>query len=165
MKRFQAWLVVGALGSIAGAAAAAAGPAAGAFAPIAHSTTLAVDGSVAGGILALRIRSANGQQLPHVTELAVRLEGRPLPIMARADGTWDAPLGDPAARSPGKLEIIVAHDGALEALDGELPEGSAAAAPAGGGALNALIHKQASWWILNVIIVLVGVVAVSRRMS
>jgi hypothetical protein len=51
-------------------------------------------------------------------------------------------------------------------LEVQLPAGAAAAPRAGrGGVVSALIHKQMSWWILNVVIVLVGVIAVSRRMS
>jgi len=165
VKRFMAWIVAGALGcAVVAASAAAGGPAANAALPVAHSADLAVDGSVAADVLTLRVTRNSGQQPLHVTELAVRLDGHPLALVARADGTWAAPLKDVASRSPGKLEIIVAHDGTLEALAGQLPEG-AAAPPASGGSLSALIHKQASWWILNVIIVLVGVIAVSRRMS
>jgi len=28
-----------------------------------------------------------------------------------------------------------------------------------------LVHKQMAWWVLNVVIVLIGVIAISRRMS
>jgi hypothetical protein len=37
--------------------------------------------------------------------------------------------------------------------------------PQSGNGAGALIHKQMAWWILNIVIVLIGVVAVSRRMS
>jgi hypothetical protein len=30
---------------------------------------------------------------------------------------------------------------------------------------SALAHKQMAWWVLNVVIVLIGVIAISRRMS
>ena len=160
VMRFLAWIMAGALAS---AAAAADAPRSAARAPIAHSADLAIEGAVSSGVLTLYLQRAADQTL-HVTDLAVRLDGRPLPVMARADGSWAAPLKDVPEHSPGKLEIIVAHDGALEALDGQLP-GSAPAASAAGGTLSSLIHKQMSWWILNVLIVLIGVVAVSRRMS
>ncbi|HEV2285372.1 MAG TPA: hypothetical protein VGR80_04970 [Steroidobacteraceae bacterium] len=133
---------------------------------VAHSAQLSVEGAVADGVLRLRVRRVNEAQPLTVTDLAVRLDGRTLPVLARGDGSFAAPLKDLPPRAPGKLEIIVAHDGTLEALDGELPSGaSAAGAGSGGGTLGALIHKQMSWWIFNVLIVLIGVIAVSRRMS
>jgi hypothetical protein len=162
VMRLLAWIVAGSLASVAAAADAPAGAAP---APLAHSANLSIDGTVASGILSLRVQPAANHEPLHVTDLAVRVDGRPLPVMARADGSWAAPLKDVPEHSPGKLEIIVAHDGALEALDGQLPASAAAAPAAGGGTLGSLIHKQMSWWILNVVIVLIGVVAVSRRMS
>jgi hypothetical protein len=161
VMRLLAWIVAGALASVAPAAA----PAGAAPAPLAHSADLAVEGTVASGILSLRVQPAANHEPLHVTDLAVRVDGRPLPVMARADGSWAAPLKDVPEHSPGKVEIIIAHDGALEALDGQLPASAPAAPAAGGGTLTSLIHKQMSWWILNVVIVLIGVVAVSRRMS
>jgi hypothetical protein len=164
MMRLLAWALCGALG---GAAVFAAEPAAEApLVPVAHSAQLSVEGAVTGEVLTLRVHRANDAQPLKVTDLAVRLDGRTLPVMARADGSFAAPLKEVPAHAPGKLEIIIAHDGALDALDGQLPASAPAAAGAGsGGTLSSLIHKQMSWWILNVVIVLVGVVAVSRRMS
>jgi hypothetical protein len=164
MKRVMkllAWIMAGALASVVAAAEAPEGAAP---TPIAHSADLAIEGTVASGTLTLFVRRTANHDPLHVTDLAVRVDGRALPVMARADGSWAAPLKDVPEHSPGKLEIIVAHDGALEALDGQLPAGGAPL-PAAGGTLGSLIHKQMSWWILNVVIVLIGVVAVSRRMS
>jgi hypothetical protein len=62
----------------------------------------------------------------------------------------------------------VAHDGVREMLTGQLPGAPAAAAAARGAAGSAaslLAHKQLAWWILNILVVLIGVIAVSRRMS
>ena len=67
---------------------------------------------------------------------------------------------------PGKLSIVVAHDGVREVLEAQPPAAPAAAPPAvPRGVASTLIHKQMSWWILNILIVLIGVIAVSRRMS
>ena len=162
VMRLLAWIMASALASVVAAADA---PAGGVPAPLAHSADLAIEGTVASGTLTLYVQRAANHEALHVTDLAVRVDGRPLPVMARADGSWAAPLKDVPEHSPGKLEIIVAHDGALEALDGQLPASAAVAPAAGGGTLGSLIHKQMSWWILNVVIVLIGVVAVSRRMS
>jgi hypothetical protein len=164
MMRLPLWILCGAL---ACAAAAAAEPAAQVpMTPVAQSAQLSVEGAVAGGVLTLRVHRASDPQPLKVTDLALRLDGRSLPVMARADGSFAAPLKELPPHAPGKLEIIIAHDGALDALDGQLPAGAPAAAGAGsGGTVGSLIHKQMSWWILNVFIVLIGVIAVSRRMS
>jgi hypothetical protein len=165
MLRLPPWILCGALACAAVAAAEPGAPVP--MTPVAHSAQLSVEGAVAGGVLTLRVHRANDPQPLNVTELALRLDGRPLPVMARADGSFAAPLKELPPHAPGKLEIIVAHDGALDALDGQLPAGApAAAAGAGrGGTVGSLIHKQMSWWILNVVIVLIGVIAISRRMS
>ena len=171
MVRFPAWILLAALACTAAVSAepgVAAAPAAAApMIAVAHSAGLSVEGGVAGGVLTLRVRRTSDPQPLKVTDLAVRLDGRTLPVMARTDGSFAAPLKDVPPHAPGKLEIIVAHDGTLEALDGQLPAGppAAGAGSGGGGTLGALIHKQMSWWILNVVIVLIGVIAVSRRMS
>ncbi|HUO20791.1 MAG TPA: hypothetical protein VMU44_13555 [Steroidobacteraceae bacterium] len=176
MVRFPAWILLAALAYTATVSAQpgiAGTPAAPAVEPpmtaVAHSAGLSVEGGVAGGVLTLRVRRTSDPQPLKVTDLAVRLDGRTLPVMARTDGSYAAPLKDVPPHAPGKLEIIVAHDGTLEALDGQLPAGPPAAGAGsgggGGGTLGALIHKQMSWWILNVVIVLIGVIAVSRRMS
>jgi hypothetical protein len=164
MMRLPPWILCGAL---ACAAASAAEPAAQVpMTPVAQSAQLSVEGAVAGGVLTLRVHRASDPQPLKVTDLALRLDGRSLPVMARADGSFAAPLKELPPHAPGKLEIIIAHDGALDALDGQLPAGAPAAAGAGsGGTVGSLIHKQMSWWILNVFIVLIGVIAVSRRMS
>lgn len=173
MKRMVRFLAAILCSTFAWAAGFAAEPAVQVpMTPVAHSAQLSVEGAVAGGVLTLRVYRAGDPQPLKVSDLAVRLDGRPLPVMARADGSFAAPLKDVPPHTPGKLEIIIAHDGALDALDGALPTSAlpagapAAASGAGsGGTLSALIHKQMSWWILNVVIVLVGVIAVSRRIS
>lgn len=158
----------------AAAQAPAAAPAAAApvFAPVAQSALVAVEGAQSERTLLLRVRRVSDQQLLNGAALSVTLDGAPASATQRQDGTWAVPLPE-KLENPGKLEIVVAHDGVREVLDGPLPVASAAAAataappPATGvaGKLSALIHKQGSWWVLNILIVLIGVVAISRRMS
>lgn len=134
-------------------------PADPAFAPVAHSALLAVDGVVAGDTLLLRVRRIQDQQPVPGAELAVTADGRSIPVTARPQGTWGVPVAS-LPRPPGRLSIVVAHDGVREVLDGQLPPASQSGSGAG-----SLIHKQMAWWILNVVIVLIGVIAISRRMS
>jgi hypothetical protein len=48
-------------------------------------------------------------------------------------------------------------------LDGTIATAAAAAPAAAGGPLHA--HQQLLWWILNITIVFIAAIAISRRMS
>jgi hypothetical protein len=167
MNAVRNWLAK--LAALALSIPAAAAPVAVApvFAPLAHSTLVSVDAALEAGTLMLRVRRTASQVPVPVTELQVALDGRTLPVTPRPDGTWSAALG-PAARAPrGTLEITVSHDGVREILTAGLP-GTAAAAggnAAAGAAALLSSHKQLLWWVLNIAVVLIGVIAVSRRMS
>jgi membrane fusion protein, heavy metal efflux system len=168
MKRVMRLLALAAAGALAYAAPAQAdSPAGAAFAPVAHSPLVTVEGVVVADTLVLRVRRSADRQPVAGAELSVRVDGRSVPTTPRPEGTWGVPLQE-LPKLPGKLSIEVAHEGVREVLDGQLP-GGAAAAPGPSaqsrGIVSTLLHKQMSWWILNVVIVLVGVVAVSRRMS
>lgn len=160
-------LALTAAGAFACAAWAwAAAPADAAFVPVAHSALVSVDGMVTSDTLVLRVRRAADQQAVPGAELAVSVDGRSIPVTARPEGTWGVSARDLPAKPAGKLTIVVAHDGLREVLDGQLPGSAPAPAAArSGSAAGSLIHKQMAWWILNVVIVLIGVIAVSRRMS
>jgi hypothetical protein len=158
-------LTAGALACVAPALADS--PAGGAFAPVAHSALVTVDGVLASDALVLRVlRTADRRPLAGVG-LSVDVDGRSVPVTARPDGTWTVALRDLGAKAPAKLSIVVAHDGVREVLDAQLPgQGPATGADgaaSGGGLVSTLMHKQAAWWILNVAVVLIGVIAVSRR--
>ncbi len=141
-------------------------PAGTAFTPLAHSALVTVEGVVAADTLVLRVRRTADQQPLSGAELSVAVDGRSIPATARPEGTWGVPVrGLP--KPPGKLAITVAHDGVREVLEAQLPGGGAGVPPASqpGSLAGRLIHKQMAWWILNIAIVLIGVIAVSRRMS
>jgi hypothetical protein len=135
-----------------------------ALTPLTHSTLVTIDAALDAGTLILRVRRTGTRAPLPVTQLQVTLDGRNLPVTPRADGTWGAVLG-PAAGSPdGTLAITVTHDGVREILAGRLP-GAGAAGAAGSATSLLRSHKQLAWWILNIAVVLIGVIAVSRRMS
>src|SRR5881227_1818676 len=139
--------------------------------------------ALAGGTLRLR-RAADQTPLP-ATGVTVSVAGRNAPATASADGSWFAPL--PTAVGAGDtLEVVVAHDGIRELLSARFAApgardagGGAAAADASGaarsraspsGAAKAGVaslwrdHKQMAWWILNITVVLIATIAISRRM-
>jgi hypothetical protein len=145
-------------------AAALAQPAA----PLAHSALIAVDAAPATGGLTLRVRHASGAAALQVSDLAVKIDGQSVPATLQADGTWFVPR--PAGVQDGgkTLEVTVGHDGIHEVLSGRLAAAAGAAGPATSGVVSALgssSHKQLAWWILNIVIVLIAAIAISRRMS
>ncbi len=135
--------------------------------PLAHSALLAVDAAVGAGGLTLRVRRASGDAPLVVNDVAVRIDDRSEPATARPDGSWFLPRPSGAQDAGKTLEVIVGHDGIHEVLTGRL--GSAAAAPERSGAASGTVmsssRKQLFWWILNIAIVAIAAIAISRRMS
>jgi hypothetical protein len=146
-------------------------------APLAHSAILTIDAAPATGGLVLRVRRATDQTPLAVNDLAVMIDGKNEPTTARGDGNWFVPR-PPGVQDGGKtIEVTVGHDGIHEVLSGRLAPpagtsgsvppgtGSPAAAPSGVARLISGSHKQLFWWILNIAIVLIAAVAISRRTS
>ena len=133
-------------------------------APLAHSALVAVDVAAEPGGLVLRVRRTTGGQPLAVSGVAVSIDGRSEPATARADGSWFAPRPAGARDAGAAVEVTVAHDGIHEVLSGRLagaPAAAPAVAPAGAGGGR----SQMAWWVLNIVIVLIAAIAISRRMS
>ena len=128
-------------------------------APLAHSALITLEGAVAPGALLFRVRSNTPGTGLSVSDFQVQLDGKDLPVTARADGGWRVPL-PPGTTGDGRLEVTVTHDGIREVLGAHVTLADAAPAPAGTG-----VHNQLLWWILNIAIVLIAALAISRRMS
>jgi hypothetical protein len=156
--KFPAWLAVGALACAATTAVRAAPQ----FVTVAHSAQLTLEASVSPQGATLRLRPRTAGAAPLITEVSVSLDGASEPVKAQADGSWFVPLPAPRAAHDGRLDVYVVHDGIREVLSGTL---SAAPGAAAGGSPLGIVHKQLAWWVLNIVIVLIGVVALSRRMS
>jgi hypothetical protein len=128
------------------------------FATIAQSAQVLVEGTPAADGLTVRLKRTTGGTALPVSELTASLAGRAVPVTRQTDGTFRLKV----APSAGPLELIVAHDGIRELLSSSAPAGAASgAAPP----VHAAEHKQLWWWILNIAIVLIAVLAISRRMS
>ena len=158
------WLAVSALafsGTARGAEAVAP-----ALQPVAHSALLTLEAAASPAGLTLRVSRTAAPQTPlAVTSLSVSVDGEALGAKARAEGLWSVALKDSRARAGAKLDVVVDHDGIREVLSGRIAlPGRGGAAP---GAVARLLgdHKQLAWWILNIAIVLIGAIAISRRLS
>ncbi|MBV8497464.1 MAG: hypothetical protein JO361_11835 [Gammaproteobacteria bacterium] len=175
MSNSGAWLAAGVLACAAAAGAAnVTSPA-----PVAQSplVSLVAEGSAAGFTLELR-RTAGTAPLV-VTALTVSVDGERLPATRNADGSWSVAWPRAGAHRPGHLEVVAAHDGIRELLSGTLPasaiagggaSGTRGASGTGGAGSTGVAglwrdHKQLAWWVLNIGVVLIAAIALSRRMS
>jgi hypothetical protein len=135
--------------------------------PVAHSALVTLEAGPAAAGLVLRLRHRADQTPVSVTDLTVSVDGRSQLAMRREDGSWFVPLSD-AALSDAQLEVVVAHDGIREVLSGRItvPGAGTGSARNASGATSVLRdHKQMAWWILNITIVLIAAIAISRRLS
>jgi len=143
---------------------------------VARSALVSLEADAAPAGLTLRLRRAADQTPLPATELRVSVAGRTAPATARADGSWFAPLAVGVGAGDG-LEVVVAHDGIREVLSARfLAPGTTAGAGASGSSSSGAVnsrgaaslwrdHKQMAWWVLNITVVLIAAIAISRRMS
>lgn len=153
---------------------------------LARSPLVTLDAAAVRTGVTLRLRHSADQTPLRTADLTVSVEGRNEPATAHEDGVWSVPLARPVAAGD-RLEVVVAHDGIREILSGRFaaPSAPGPASPPGANPAGANppganppgsspagraesfwhAHKQTAWWILNVAIVLIAAMAISRRMS
>ena len=141
-----------------GAAADAAPPAA---IPVAHSALLTIDATVTDGGVALHIKHASNQIPIDGQNVTVSVDGKEHPVTPQPEGTFLLATKDLPGDGERQLDIVVAHDGIRELLTGKitLPKTSSAASDLWHD------HKQMAWWVLNIAVVLIAVLAISNRSS
>ena len=132
------------------------------FATVARSAQLTLEVSAGQEGATLQLLPRTQGAATHISAVSVALDGTREPVRMQGDGSWFVPLPPGRAAHGGKLDVYVVHDGIREVLSG--PLSPAAGGTAGPGALR-VVHKQLAWWVLNIVVVLVGVIALSRRLS
>ena len=127
-------------------------------AQLAHSALLSVAGTATADSLRLTIRRVSDKSLVSSDDVTVTVEGRNQPVTREKGGGYEVPINDLRGDPPKEVEIIVAHDGIREILAGKVTVAQVTSA-------DSLLrdHKQVAWWILNIVIVLVAAIALSRR--
>lgn len=137
----------------------------------ARSPLVTLDAAAEPAGVTLHLRHSADQTPLRTADLTVSVEGREEPATGHGDGSWSVPLARPVAAGE-RLEVVVAHDGIREILSGRfaapslaIPASPPGASPAGRLESFWRAHKQTAWWILNVAIVLIAAIAISRRMS
>jgi hypothetical protein len=164
VSQLHRWLTVVLLACAARALAADA-PAP-VFTPVAHSALIVLTAARTASGVTLHLEGAAGSPPLHVTGLTASVDGKSVPLTPLGEDSWSLASPAAGAAAEDKLEVTVDHDGIREVLSGALPA-RPAATPAQGSAGTSLLHnhKQLAWWILNIGVVLIAVLAISRRMS
>ncbi len=163
VKLFSAWPVMVLLAATA--VAPHTGPVEPIPAPLAHSAQLSLEGASMPGALILRVRGAGGAPVDP-SEVSIAVDGRQLPASARADGTLRVALPAPGSTAQAvQLDVTVSHDGIRELLSARLPVEPAAAPVADAHSGGTGVHSQLLWWALNIAIVFIAVLVISRRMG
>jgi hypothetical protein len=127
--------------------------------PIAHSAQLTINGTFSPSGLVLHILHATNQIPIDGRDVTVTVDGKNQPLTVQQEvGDFLLPTKD-LSDGPQNLEIVVAHDGIREILTGKvaLPKSFF------GSAMMDSSHKQILWWVLNIGIVLIAVLAFSNR--
>ena len=128
--------------------------------PVAHSALLTIDATHTDDGLALHIKHA-GNQIPiDGRDVTVSVDGKSQPVTPAPEGTFLLSTKGLGGDGERQFDIVVAHDGIREILTGKVT------LPKVGATLDLWRdHKQMAWWVLNVAIVLIAVMAFSRRQS
>jgi hypothetical protein len=142
-------------------ASAADAPPAAAPIPVAHSALLNINASVVPEGLVLHILHASNQVPIDGRDVTVTVDGKNEPLTVEPEvGNFLLPTKD-LGEGERQLDITVAHDGIREILTGKV------ALPKTSGITGSWdsSRKQMAWWVLNIAVVLIAVLAFSKRSS
>lgn len=125
---------------------------------VARSALLTVTVTPSDDALALRVlRLADHQLIAGTGKVTATLDGHALPLAAQPNGVYLAPTSDQSGGAH-TLNVVVSHDGIRELLTGTV------ALPGRQSALDFLqSHGMSAWWVLNIAVVLIAVLVISRR--
>ena len=127
-------------------------------AQIAHSALLSISGTTTDDALRLGISRVSDKSPVSGDDVTVTVDGKNEFVTRESGGGYEVPVNDLRGDGARDVEIIVGHDGIREILSGKVVVAEASST---GGLLRD--HKQVAWWILNIVIVLVAAIALSRR--
>jgi hypothetical protein len=125
---------------------------------IAQSALLSVDGTATADTLQLRIRRVTDKSPVSSDDVTVTVDGKNESVTRDSGGGYELPINDLRGDGGRDVELTVAHDGIREILSGKVSLTEA-------GSADGLLrdHKQIGWWLLNIVIVLIAAIAISRR--
>jgi hypothetical protein len=152
---------VAAMVGVPAPSAAGAPPAVAPPIPVAHSALLNINASVVPDGLVLHILHASNQVPIDGRDVTVTIDGKNQPLTVQPEvGNFLLPTKD-LGEGERQLDITVAHDGIREILTGKV------ALPKAGSLTGSWdsSRKQMAWWVLNIAVVLIAVLAFSKRSS
>jgi hypothetical protein len=128
--------------------------------PIARSALLTIDATTTDDSVAFLVRRVHDRSIVSGDDVTVTVDGKNEPVTRDSSGSYSLSAADLRGDGTHAVEIIVGHDGIREILSGKvsLPE------PTSAGSLFR-DHRQIGWWVLNIAIVLVAAIFLSRRKS
>ena len=124
--------------------------------PVGRSALLVVEAMPINDAVAFHVQRANDHTAVISDDVKVTVDGKNETVTRESDGTYQVDDKD-LLDGPHDVDVTVGHDGIREVLSGKitLPQRSS------GGRLGE--HKQIAWWILNIAVVLIAAIALSRR--
>jgi hypothetical protein len=127
---------------------------------VAHSALLTLTAATSDDSLALQVRRVSDHRLiVGPGQMTATLDGHDVPLTAKPDGTYLL-AADHEAAGAHSLAVVVSHDGIRELLTGTV------SMPQERSALGFLQgHGMSAWWVLNIVVVLIAVLVISRRKS
>ena len=125
---------------------------------VARSAALTLTAAQSDHALALQVaRTSDHRLIAGPGNLTVTLDGHGVPVMARPDGTYVISTRNQSAGTH-SLDVVVSHDGIREILTGKVT------VPQQQSVMDMLQgHGMAAWWVLNIAVVLIAVLIISRR--
>lgn len=125
---------------------------------VARSALLSLTASPSNDALALRVtRLADHQLIVGAGKVTATLDGRAVPLAAEPNGAYLLSLGGQGGGAH-TLGVVVSHDGIRELLTGSVN------LPRHPSLFDSLQgHGMAAWWVLNVAVVLIAALVISRR--
>jgi archaellum component FlaG (FlaF/FlaG flagellin family) len=126
--------------------------------PVAHSALLTVGATQTDDSVALYVRRVHDHSIVSSDDVTVTVDGKNETVTHDRGGSYSVPASDLRGDGTRAVEVIVGHDGIREVLSGKVtfPEASSA-----GSVFRD--HRQIGWWVLNIVIVLIAAIFLSRR--
>ena len=125
---------------------------------VASSALLTLTAAPSDHALSLQVsRTSDHRLIAGPGNVTATLDGHSVPLAAQPDGTY---LLSTSGQSGGAhaLGVVVSHDGIRELLTGTV------SLPQQRNLLESIQgHGMSAWWVLNVVVVLIAVLIISRR--
>lgn len=126
-------------------------------AQIASSALLSVEATAKSDVLQISVRRVKDNSPIATDDITVAIDGHNESVTREKGTVYELPINDLRGAGVKDVDVTVAHDGIREIVSGKV---SVAEPPATSFLRD---NKQVAWWVLNIVIILVAVMAFSRK--